>query len=147
MPHAPESDEYDAVTRESEDIREWVERWGGEPATTSSGEQPAIAFEDDAETTAWEDFFETLREGSYALAYETGDPAERDTPPAHEFVRRPDGEGDRRSDPDADDPPADDVLDGPDDDVAERESAEREAAARAQENPDNHRDREPFVEE
>jgi len=149
MTDAPSSDEYDRISTDRDEIREWVEWWGGRPAATDAGMDPGeltIDFDEadeESETLSWEEFFDRLNSGSLALAYRTGDPDADDTPPAYEFVRRVDTPG-RRGSGAGRDAPVDDVRTDPDEAVADRRSQVRERAAEKQENPDNHRDREPF---
>lgn len=103
MTDAPASDEYDTVTSDHETIRSRIEEWGGAPALTRSqhdGSEPVIVFEEsgeNAEIVSWDEFFEHLDSESVALAYRTDDDGAA-TPPAYEFVRRPDREQDGSAD-------------------------------------------------
>jgi len=147
MTEAPSSDEYDRVTSDRSEIREWVETWDGQPATTGTGterDELTIDFDGtDADSVSWDEFFDRLDSASLALAYRTGDPDSDDTPPAYEFVRRVDTTetSETEGGPDT---PEDDIGTEPDEAVADRRSRVREREAETQENPDNHRDREPF---
>lgn len=154
MTDAPATDEYDKVTSDHETIRSWIEDWDGKPAlaTESDGTDPTVVFADSAttaETVSWDEFFERLDAESVALAYCTGDDA-TETPPAYEFVQRPDREQDGGTDESGERPgtdhdePSDDLQTDSGEQTADRRSQVREREAEKQENPDNHRDREPF---
>ena len=155
MTDAPASDEYDKVTSDDETIRSRIEEWDGAPALTDAqpdGTEPTIVFEEpteDAERVPWDEFFEHLDSESVALAYRTDDDGAA-TPPAYEFVQRPDREQDGRADASSEkadtdhEEPSDGLQTDTGEQVADRRSQVREREAEKQENPDNHRDREPF---
>lgn len=142
------SGEYDEVTSDRETIRQWIEDHGGEPAVTTDGsgtETPGVRLggdHGDREPVPWDVFFDRLDSAGLALAYRT-DEVGGTGPPAFEFVPRGDG-------PAADDADVDREREGhegvtnADARTADRRSEVREREAEKQENPDNHRDREPF---
>lgn len=143
-------EDYETVVETHARIRRLVESWEGRPATIErDGDTwPAIDWderESGPERVHWDEFFERVETHDVALAYDSGATEEDDRP---EFDLVPRGGGSVDDEPAGDGPddrsPAADVLDKRDPQEFDRRAAVREREAEKQENPDNHRDREPF---
>lgn len=142
------TEEFDGMTNDHRTIRELIEDWDATPAVRARrpGQPgPALVFDDPdagAETVGFDEFFGRLDANDLALAYRTGDD-ENERPSDYEFVpAEEDGDDDLPAD--ASERPADRTIDKHDEGVADRRSEVREREAEKQENPDNHRDRNPF---
>ena len=145
MTHAPPTDDYDKVASDASEIRNWADCWGGKPVESVESQDPNVTLEFDGTVEksgiSWGECFERLDAESVALAYQTEPSGSSDGPPDYEFVQRVDTGEKRDRDPDD---PAETRINDNDEEVTDRRSDVRERAAEKQENPDNHRDREPF---
>ncbi len=144
-----ESQAYDAVTQNHDEIRRWVRQHGGQPALASDesdDQRLTVQFPDsdgDSEAISWDEFFDRFEDSPLAFAY-ASESSDGSLDSRYRFVAE-DADLDEL---DETGNPADEGRRGgasreTDHDMDER-SEIRENAARESENVDNHRDEPPF---